>query len=175
MFSAGYHATAEAVLPDGRLARVSLGEHRGASQDGWRGYLGLDVRRDANSWQAASGFAQLTDDQVEFSRNLGGASATDIPVTLVTYGWGSTGPTQTTEDVIVSVVFTGTGDVTRDTYRGDLCGDGGRECQSVRVDAHRDATGQLLVDGVTGTGVGTLSYGHGVDVAAPKYEQGSSN
>jgi hypothetical protein len=175
MFSAGYYATAEMVLSDGRLASVSLSEYRGASQDGWHGSLGLSVRRDANSWQAASGYAQVTDEQVDFRRNLGGASAIDIPVTLVTYGWGPTGPTQTKEDVIVSVVFTGTGDVTRETYRGDMCGDGGRTCQSVRVGAHREATGELLVDGLTGTGVGSLSYGQGVDVAAPKYQEGYYN
>jgi hypothetical protein len=178
IFSASYGANTEVVLPDGRHAQVYLGEYRGASEDGWRGQLSVSLWSETPCWGGrtcqtgrVSGYTQLTDDQADFGRNLDSASATGIPVTIGSWLYTpGVGMTRTEEQLTVSVEFTGTGQVERDTYRGDMCGDGGRECQSIRVDSHRGATATVSVDDQVATGEGSLSYTQGVDAAAPKYE-----
>jgi hypothetical protein len=75
----------------------------------------------------------------------------------------------------VSVQFTGTGEVSRTTDKGELCGDGSRECQSIRIYASRSATGTVTLDDQTASGEGTLSFVQGLDVAAPKFVEGLYN
>jgi hypothetical protein len=179
IFSASYMADVEVVLPDGRHANVTLGEYRGASQDGWSGSLSLRVWSESPCYGGytcqtgmTSAYTGLTEDQVDFRRSLAAASATDIPVTLERWSWTpGSGMTRTEEHVTVSVQFTGDGPVERDTYRGDTCGDGGRECQSIRVSAHRAASASVSLGDQLVVGKGSISYGHGVDAAAPKYEE----
>jgi len=80
--------------------------------------------------------------------------------------------TATGTPVTVSVQFAGTGALTQTATHQDVCWDGVRTCQSVRLGAGRSATGALTIDDQTGTGVGSLSYVQGVDAAAPKFELG---
>jgi hypothetical protein len=188
LFSAGYYASTEVVLPDGRKATASLGEHREANQDGWVGdlYLSAWNERDCGFWMCqddrVSGSVVLTDDQVDFDRSLRTASVQDITVILSgqSYGgpslpgWPVPEPVPSTT-VTVSLLFTGTGEVTRSRYQGDMCGDGMRECQSMRIEASREGVGTLTVDGEDVSGAAYLSYVQGVDAAAPTFEEGPDN
>jgi hypothetical protein len=184
IFAAGYNANVEVLLPDGRHASAWIGEYRGASQYGWERELSLRVWSEYpcyGTWTCRSGEASalvtLTDEQVDFSRDLGEASATDVDVTLRSWTWDPTTGhyTSTEEPVTVSLLFTGIGDVNRSTDRGDLCGDGGRECQSIRMGADREAIGTVTLDEHIASGPGSLSYVQGVDAAAPKFEDGVYN
>ena len=128
IFSAGYYGSTDFVLPDGRHVDAVLSEYRGASQNGWSGALSLYVTEGScpddpscvtsDSW----GTAILTEAQVAFSRNLDSASAVDVHMTL----WTSPSSTDylaepTAEQVTVSIVFSGTGAVARDSSKGDMC------------------------------------------------------
>ncbi len=176
IFSAGYYGSTDFVLPDGRHVDAVLSEYRGASQNGWSGALSLYVTEGScpddpscvtsDSW----GTAILTEAQVAFSRNLDSASAVDVHMTL----WTSPSSTDyladpTAEQVTVSIVFSGTGAVARDSSKGDMCGDGSRVCQSHRMSADRDATVQFALDGQSASGPGYLNYSLGTDTAAPKF------
>jgi hypothetical protein len=176
MFSASYSAEVQLVMPDGRHARLSLVEGRGASQDGWQGQLSINLWSETPCWGYicqsgwTSGYTELTDAQVDFDRSLASASATDIPVTLVSWEYSpETGMIEHEEQIMVSAAFTGTGPVDRATYRGDTCIDGVRECESIRVDSYRTATATLTVGDQVAKGAGSLHYGHGVDAAAATY------
>jgi hypothetical protein len=178
-FSASYSANAELVLPDGRHASVWLGEHRGASQAGWRGQLNLTVWSEYTCWEIytcqegyASGYAELTDEQVTFGRSLATASATDVPITLGTSSWDpETGEFRTSQETVtVSVLFTATGAVERSASHGKVCGDGERECQSVRLYVNREATATVTLGDQAGVGGGSMSYAQGVDAAAPPFQ-----
>jgi len=71
----------------------------------------------------------------------------------------------------VSLSFTGVGPIDRTATHITMCSDGDRECQSVRVEAHRDAVAQLVLGDQTGeTTAGRLFFGRHVDAAAPKYQ-----
>lgn len=172
--SESFYATTEVVLPDGRHAQATLGEYRSGIRGSWSGSLSLQVWEEVpcdQPWGCGgsrpSGYASLTDDQVQFTRNLSRAAAVDIPVTLTSASWGSGGYTQTTEQVTVSVVFTGTGAITRTADRGDVCGDGSPGCLSLRTSADRAATATVTVDGGSGTGAGSLNHAAGVDIPLP--------
>ena len=182
-FGGGYSADVQVILPDGRHATAWLGEYRNAHQDGTQRELFLNVWSEYTCHEIytchgpqASGSVQLTEKQLDFSRDLKGVSVTDIPVTLLSWSYDWTnGYTSSEESVTVSVQFTGTGEVNRTTDKGELCGDGSRECQSIRIYASRGATGAVTVNGETVTGEGTMSFVQGLDVAAPKFEEGLYN
>ena len=122
----------------------------------------------ATAFVAAS--VALSPEQVDFSGSLGGASVSGIPVTLVSSGYGPDGWTTVEEAVTISVVLTGTVPMSRDAYKGEMCGDGSRECQSIRVDASRAAVSEITFGDDSVTGEGTLSHGRFIDAAAPKFE-----
>jgi hypothetical protein len=170
-----YYGTAEAVLADGRTVEVSLMEDRSTGPE-VRAFLSVQTFREVPCpWGTcqsdfASGFVQLSDEQVDFQRSLGGASVTDVPVTIVRYVFGPNGYTQVEEHVTISAVITGTGPVTRDAYRGEMCGDGSRECQSIRVESARAAISEITFGEETVSGEGRLFRGHSVDAAAPKFD-----
>jgi hypothetical protein len=107
---------------------------------------------------------------VAFSRNLDSGSAVDVPMTLYTASSSTDylAPPDASQ-VTVSIRFSGTGAVARDSYKGDLCGDGSRVCQSHRLSAQRDATVEATFDGQSASGLGHLYYGLSTDTAAPKF------
>jgi hypothetical protein len=169
-----FYASTQAVLSDGRTVQISLGENRSAGQDA-RAYLYVTTFRQIDCpWGScqvdfAATSVQLSADQVDFSGSLNEASVTGVPVTFVGYAYGPDGYTEVTETVTISVVLTGTGPVSRDAYKGEMCGDGSRECQSVRVDASRAAVSEITFGDETVTGDGGLFRGHWIDAAAPKF------
>jgi hypothetical protein len=86
-FSAGYYATAEVQLPDGRLITASLAENRAATGNDRQGFLSLSVQTPCTPFCApstASGTVDLTDEQVTFDRGLRTASVEDVTLTLTT-------------------------------------------------------------------------------------------
>ena len=169
-FQEGYTAQAEVVLPDGRRASVALSEYIGGHREDAWGELYLEVACESSRTclHGGSGMLDLTDAQVDFSRSLTRASATDLEITL--YGWDDRQSLdQVTHQVTVSVRFEGSGKVTGDASHGDLCWSTmGAACQSVIVDASRSATGTLTLDGQTATGSGSLARGHHLSVGAPR-------
>jgi hypothetical protein len=173
----GYYGDANVALADGRSVQVSLSEFREAGPE-VLARLSVSTFREAPcTWgpgtcqtDYAGGSVDLSDAQVHFSRSLGGASVSDVPVTIVRWVYGPGGSTQVEEHVTVSVVLTGTGPVTRDAYRGEMCGDGSRECQSIRVESSRAAVSEVTFGDETVTGEGSLSRGHSIDAAAPKFD-----
>lgn len=175
LFSAAYFGYSDLALPDGRQLMATLIEYRGASQNGWSGELSVEVTDGSCSLYSCGmidswGTATLTEAQVAFSRDLSSASSVEVPMTLFTSSPSSDflAPPDASQ-VTVSVRFNGTGDVARDSYRGDLCGDGMRVCQSHRVGADRDATVEATFDGQSASGSGHLYYELGTDTAAPKF------
>lgn len=155
-----YDAYAQGTLADGRPVAVNLTEFRSQGNDGWTGQLFVQV-------DGMGGYTALDGSQVNFDRNLGSASAVDVPVTLQSWSWDPvSGPVTQVRQVTASVTFTGTGPVTRTNDHSPDCGDGLGNCQaSVRVGAARDVAMAVIVDGVTGTGAGSMNYDHGVDSA----------
>ena len=141
-----YFGTATVHLSDDRMANVSVMEDRSAGSD-VRAFLSLSMYRETPcQWGSGictsgygSGYAQLSNEQIDFDRSLGRASVTDVPYldTIVTYVVGPNGYTQVEETVTISVVLTGTGPVSRDAYRSNECPMGG-ECQ---VDPGRGLAG----------------------------------
>jgi hypothetical protein len=173
----GYYGEAEAVLADGRTVQVSLGESRGTGPEVSAQLYVNTFRKRPCTWgpgicqtDLAGGPVEVTAEQVNFSRSLGSASVTDVPVTFMHRTWGPNGPTTVEEHVAISVVLTGTGPVTRDAYRGEMCGDGSRECQSIRVEASRAAVSEITFGEEAVTGEGRLFRGHSIDAAAPKFD-----
>ncbi|MGY1804924.1 hypothetical protein ACI78T_16715 [Blastococcus sp. SYSU D00922] len=171
-------ANAEVVLPDGTHARVTLGESRYGVRGEWRGQLSVETWTECTqpfgcAWDRLWGSTELTDAEVQFTRNLGSASAVDVPVTL---RGGGLGPGAGTErQVTVSVVLTGTGAVTRSVDHSDVCGDTGEPgCLSARTSALRDATANVTVDGVAVVGAGTIDHLSGIDVRLPQTAAGTS-
>jgi hypothetical protein len=172
--STQYFGTATVHLSDGRTANVSLMEDRSPHSD-VRAFLSLSTYRETPcQWGPGictsgygSGYAQLSNDQIDVDRSLGSASVTDVPVTIVTYVVGPNLYTPVEETVTISVVLTGTGPVSRDAYRSNECPMGG-ECQSIRVEASRAAVAEVTFGGDTVSGEGSLFRGHSINAAAPK-------
>lgn len=175
IFFAAYSGSADLALPDGHRLMATLSEYRGASQNGWSGELHVEVTdgscsEDSCGMIDAWGDATLTDAQVAFSRDMDSGSAVDVPLTLYTPSSSSDLLAEpTTEQVTVSITVTGTGAVTRDSSKGDMCGDGSRVCQSHRLSAQRDATVEASFDGQSASGLGHLDYDLSTDTAAPKF------
>jgi hypothetical protein len=167
-FAAGYHATAEFQLPDGREVRASLTENRSADHRDRRGFLSVDVLTPCApapcaSW-TASGSTDLTDEQVTFDRGLRAASVENVMLTLTTSARVLPGPglppggylppvggpptapytppviaPAQTEQVTITLEFTGTGSVDRHAgHEYTDCSDTGM-CQSTRLSAERSA------------------------------------
>jgi hypothetical protein len=86
-----------------------------------------------------------------------------------------TPPAPITETFHVSLAFTGTGELSHEvtTERGQ-CGDGSRDCQSLRKYDQREASAVLTLNGVAGARAsGLLTLGTGHDVAGKP--NGTSN
>lgn len=175
-----YYASTRAVLSDGRTVQISLGESRSAGRAPSAHLYVTTSRQSTCPWgtcqtQFAAAFVALSPEQVDFSGSLGGASVIGVPVALVHSAYGPDGWERIEETVTISVVLTGTGPVSRDAYKGEMCGDGSRECQSVRVDASRAATAEITFGDETVNGDGTLFHGRFVDAAAPKVQDAGAN
>jgi len=177
LFGGGYSASASVVMPGGQHADVWLGQFAGHGQYDdqqelfvslWSEhvcYETITCRQDEG--QASVSF---TGEQVHFSRSLSGVSLLELDVTFRAFTYDpATGFSSVERPATIGVVFTGTGDIDRTATHQKMCGDGGRECESIRVDATREAEVTATVDGQTGTGTGSLSYMKSLDVAAPKY------
>lgn len=164
-----WYATADVPLTDGRTASVTLSRYRATLHDEWQGSLSVWLKSACTGWScpaSPSGYVTLDGDEVQFDRGLADASVTDVPVTLSTWAWAPTGGyTRTDSQVTVSAVFTGTGQLQRDTYHGDRCGAGDPCPNSLRRDVSRAATVAVTVDDVSGAGAGTMSAGWALDVA----------
>ena len=182
-----YSGNAEVQLADGRTVQVFLSENRGTGMQG-SAYVYVNTYREVpcdwgpSPWgddtsaprtcqtDFAAGSSELSDQQVDFDGSLRGTSVSDVPVTFVRWEYGPDGYTTVEEHVTISVVLTGTGPVTRDASHGTTCGDGSRECQSIRVEASRAAVSTVTFEGETVAGDGRLFRGHSVDAAAPKFD-----
>lgn len=117
------------------------------------------------------GNATLTEAQVNFSRNLDGVAVADVPLTLYTVASSSIDDLAdpTSHEVTVSIRFSGTGDVTRSSNKGDMCGFGSGVCQSHWLTADRDALVDFALDGQTASGPGHLSYFLSTETTIPKF------
>ena len=89
--AAGYYATVDAQLPDGRQLIATLYEAYEENHHATRGLLNLTVGHPCAfvpspgvCAPAANGWANLTGDQIEFDRGLRGASVDDVTLTLWT-------------------------------------------------------------------------------------------
>jgi hypothetical protein len=177
-FGGGYSANASVDLPGGLHADVWLGEFTGYGRYDDQQELYVRLTSEYVCWETYTCFKDegqtwmpLTGEQVHFSRSLSGVSLAEFDVTLDAFTFDPDGgyPSVDERPATISVVLTGTGDIDRTATHQTMCGDGGRECESIRVDATREAQATVTVDGATGTGTGSLSYMKGLDVAAPKY------
>lgn len=188
---AGYFAQVDTRLPDGRTVYATLSQYYGANHSESDGFLYLSVGPPcdvASTGQqclpGASAFAELTGDQVEFDRGLTGASVEDVPLTLTTpahYVWNS-GSTEavfvpaTTEDVTVSLAFTGTGTIDRSAQHilADYCGADSTGCQSTGIGARRTADVTVTLAWASGepnaldSDAGLLTYDQSVDNVMPE-------
>jgi hypothetical protein len=74
------------------------------------------------------------------------------------------------EDVVVSLTFVGTGDLTHDVQHVyGPCGDGSTDCQTLWVNDAREASGVLTLGGeASAPASGQLTYSKGLQAAAPK-------
>ena len=169
-----YAGTAQVALPGERIAEIFLMETRSTRPD-VRASLYVSTHRQAPclwgsgicSTDHASGFVSLSDEQVDFDRSLGGASVTDVPVTLVSYVIGTEGYREVEEHVTISVALSGSGPVSRSADHEIECPMGG-ECQSIRVEASRAAVAEATLGDDEVSGAGRLFRGHSVNAAAPK-------
>ena len=181
-----YHAASStALLPDGRTLFVSLTEDRSGSDV--RATLTVGTYREVSypcpEWiqqpgpctvqmDHQSGHVELGEDQYDIDRTLGGASVTEVEVPFVVgYDYGAGFPTAIEENRSVSVVFTGTGLVTRGAEHGGSCLlDEG--CQAVTVDSSRAVLAEISYDREPLSGAGSLVRGHAVYAASPKFDGG---
>jgi hypothetical protein len=177
-----YHAVSStALLPDGRTLYVSLTEDRRRTDvvatlnvgtyrevsfpcpEGWAGPCSYQTDNQ-------SGFVELTADQYDVDRSLGGAWVTEVLVPFVSYDYSSGFPPKVVEENrLVSVVFTGTGEVSRGAEHGGECLlDPG--CQAISVDSSRAVLAEISYEGELFGGAGNLYRGHAVYAASPKYD-----
>lgn len=171
-----FSAFTQVGLSDGRTVQISLSEGRSAGQDS-RAFLYVTTFRESSCpWgpcqtEFASTSVELSVGQLGFDGGLSGVSITDVPVTFVRYVFdpATYAYSPVEETVSLSVVLTGTGPVSRSASHGPACGDGSRECQAIRVEASRAAVSEITFGTETVTGEGSLSRGHSVDAAAPKF------
>jgi hypothetical protein len=212
---AGQFAMVDAQLPGGRTVNATLTQYYGTNHSETSGFLSLSVQQPCDvastgrqCLPGASGYAELTGDQVEFDRGLRGASVEDVPLTLTTpayYSWSNTvaggslsnagqpplgmppfppalgeptGPVLvpgTSEDVTVSLEFTGTGSIDRSAQHtlADYCGMDSTGCQSTHVGAARTAEVTITLARASGetttaaSSTGLLTYDQSVDNATP--------
>jgi hypothetical protein len=162
----GFRAQAVVELPDGRPASVTVAVYRRGPEENWQGELELEVACESSysCREGGSGLVDLTGAQLDLSRSLSLASATDVPITL--FSWDDRyAQNQVERQVTVSVWFTGTGTATHDSSLGEQCWAFAGECRSVSVDASRSATARLTLGDVEANGTGSVSYGRTVVVA----------
>lgn len=178
-FWADYGVYGQVALPDGRQAQFALGEHRGASKDGWTASLSLTTwtDRDCGWWQCQddmmSGHVELDADDVHFSRNLTEAWVADVPVTLQswTWSWPEGATLAGEEEVLVSVHFTGSGPVSRSVHHGDMCSDGQTACQAMHLQSTREAVGSVTVGDQVASTSASIQYMQ-IAETAPKSVEG---
>jgi hypothetical protein len=171
MVGESLYADARGSLSDGRQFLASLSETSNGPGGDRRASVSITVSPGQLCWpttlcDAGTGQAwvELDPRDLEFDRNLDRTSIEDLQVTLRRSVWaGGWNWTTVEEEVQVSLTFTGTGDIVRDTYHGQACGDGSGECRGTRVDASREATADVAVDEATGSATGRMFRGHYVD------------
>jgi hypothetical protein len=171
MVGESLYADARGSLSDGRQFLASLNEARTGPGGDRRASVSITLSPGQLCWpttlcDAGTGHAwlELDPEDLDFDRNLDQASVENLQVTLQRSVWaGGMTWTYVEEEVQVSLTFTGTGGVVRDTYHGQTCGDGSGECRGTRVDASREATAVVVVDEATGSGPGRMFRGHYVD------------
>jgi hypothetical protein len=162
-------------LEDGRQVSASISQSRDNVSGGWQPSLSLWISKNCYpvACDAGTGYASapLTADQVDFDRGLREFALPEMTVALQRTSWNPvTGLRVSEEEVSVGLVFTGTGKVSRWAEHGKVCGDGERECESIRNYANRDAVATLTLDGVAHTAAGAMSFAHGIDAAVPDFE-----
>jgi hypothetical protein len=181
-----YHAASStALLPDGRTLFVSLTEDR--SRPDVRATLSVGTYREVSypcpEWMqqpgpctvqmdSQSGSVELGEDQYDIDRSLGGAWVTEVEVPIVVgYNYGAGFPTPIEENRPASVVFTGTGPVTRGAEHGGSCvlAEG---CQAITVDSSRAVLAEISYDGESSSGAGSFFRGHSVYAASPTSDGG---
>jgi hypothetical protein len=171
-----YSAYTQFQLEDGRQVNASIGQFRDSGSRQWQRSLSVSISKYCYpvACDAGTGYAYVTlsEDQVSFDRGLREFALPELTVTLQRMSsWDPvTGPTYTEEEVSIDLVFTGTGPVDRWAEHGKICGDGERECESIRNYASRDAIATVTLDGVSQTAPGAMSFAHGIDAAAPDFE-----
>ena len=112
-----------------------------------------------------SGWAEVSDEQITFARDLGSAAVDDVLITLSSFGYGGQGPTSTVETLTVSLTVTAIGAMSTDVEHGDRCGEGW-PCQGTHVMSSRPATASLTgTGGVTASGEGQLWRGRSISAA----------
>jgi hypothetical protein len=178
-----YHAVSStALLPDGRTLYVSLTEDRRRTDVVATLNVGTyrEVSFPCPEWMQPgpcsyqtdnqSGFVELTADQYDIDRSLGGAWVSEVLVPFVSYDYSSGFPPKVLEENrLVSVVFTGTGKVSRGAEHGGECLlDPG--CQAISVDSSRAVLAEISYEGELLSGAGHLYRGHAVYAASPKYD-----
>jgi hypothetical protein len=175
------YAYAFVSLSDGRRVLASLSELHNGPGNARQAAVSLAVSSGRYCWptslcDAGTGqaFLELDPKELDFDRNLAGASVTDLPVTLQRTTVTSTGTfTQVEEVVRVSLTFLGTGDVVRDTSHPEFCGDGSGECQSTQINFSREATADITIDDVSGSAAGQLHRGRFVEAGITYAEEGT--
>jgi hypothetical protein len=207
-WGAGYYGSAHAQLPDGRQVTATLTEGYAENHRDSHGFLSLQVRKPCvvvpfggPCEPSATGWLELTGDQVEFDRGLRRGAVEDVTLTLTTpsyyqpgsgvpggpppgggipplppIGGNPLGPIlvpATSEAVTVSLVFTGTGEISRHAeHTVTDCGADSTGCQSTRLAAERTADVTVTLGWASGdtttadSDAGQLFYGQGVDAAA---------
>jgi hypothetical protein len=174
-----YSGYAQFQLEDGRQVSAGISQYRNDLSEGWQSSLSLWIAPAQYCYpvacDAGTGYASvaLSADQVDFDRGLREFVLPETTVSLQRSGWDPVlGMTVTEEDVSVSLVFTGTGRADRWAEHGKICGDGERECESIRTYATRDAVATFTLNGVayTVTAPGAMSFTHGIDAAVPDFE-----
>jgi hypothetical protein len=155
------YAYAYLTTTTGDVIDVNLYEHR-ASGGVPRAGINITIQKADGGW--AFGGAELDSSQVDFDRNLGQASARDVPVQIVEYvGWE---PQVTT--TVLDLTFTGVGGRTNEATHDTSCLESGGGCQEIRVSAQRAAAVSFDTAEMNVKGDGFLTSGRAIDASVPR-------
>lgn len=167
-----FSAFTSVSLSDQRQVFASLSEVRNGPGGARQAAVSLAVSPGRFCWPTpcdeGTGYAfqEVDPEDLDVDRNLAGASVTELPVTLRRWTMTPGGGFEQVEEVVrLTLTFTGTGDVVRETTHPEVCGDGSGECRATQVNASREATADITVDDARGAGAGQLSSGRSVEAA----------